>query len=311
MDRRHFLKAGMSAAAYISLPGITALLPQRAEAATLSFNLQAAMLDFVPLGMNPPITIPMWQFVDVTNPALPFATQLRVNAGDTISINLVNNLPVPINISVPGVLSNAPLCLPGGAMTYSFTAPLNPGSYPFYDESNGLLGRAMGLAGGLVVLPADGSMTMGGVAYSRDHTLLFAEVDTRLNDAVAAGLVFDMANYAPNYFFVNGLCYVRDIQHVELQMALGENVAFRMINAGLIFYPMHFHGYHVSVYSRNAVPELLVRDKDSVLIKPDEAVEALLMVNQAGLYPLHTHYLPGVTNNGSYAGGGLIVMNAA
>jgi len=197
-------------------------------------------------------------------------------------------------------------------MTYSFVAPTLPGTYSFYETQNGGVGKAMGLAGGLIVGAADGSMSLqNGATFQREHSLVFAEVDSRLNQSVAAGQPYDMANYEPDYFFVNGVSYVRNTSSVVLQMAVGENVAFRMMNAGSIFYPMHFHGYHVSVVTRSGKAENFVRDKDSVMIKPNESIEAMLNVNQAGAYPLHTHYLPGVTNNGTYAGGGLIVMNAA
>ncbi|MDH5546290.1 MAG: multicopper oxidase domain-containing protein [Gammaproteobacteria bacterium] len=312
MDRRLFIKAGVSAAAFVSFAGMTAGFSRRAEAATAEFNLLASPVDYQLSGLNPPVTIPMWQWVDITNPGPPLSTVLRVLAGDTVVINVTNALAVDINLVIPGLIDNAPPCAPGANITYTFTAPTTPGSYVFRDGQNGYVGSAMGLAGGLVVMPADGSMNLqGGVAYNRDHTLILGEVDSRLNAAIATGGSYNIQNYEPNFFFVNGRVYIRDVSKVELQMAMGENVAFRLINTGLIYYPMHFHGYHVSVITRGAAPEPLVRDKDTVMVQPGETVEAILNVNQPGLYPLHTHYLPGVTNNGVYAGGGLIIMNAA
>jgi FtsP/CotA-like multicopper oxidase with cupredoxin domain len=92
---------------------------------------------------------------------------------------------------------------------------------------------------------------------------------------------------------------------------MGENVAIRFVNTGLIYYPMHFHGYHVNVATRNRLPETSVIEKDTVPVKTNECVEVILPVGQPGLFPLHTHFVPGVTNNGVYAGGGLITLNAA
>lgn len=311
MERRQLLKAGISAAAFVSFAGLGTLIPKRAQAATLTFNLQASAIDYTPPGLLLATPIPMWQFGDTLNTGLPLATQLRVNAGDTVIVNLTNSLAVPVNFVVPGVYDSSPACPPGGSFTYTFTAPATPGSFPFYDDRNGMIGRSMGLAGALIVEPADGSATLGGRPFTRDHTLLLGEVDSRLNLAVAQGLPFDMNTYAPDYFFVNGRSYVRDTTMVELLMTVGESVAFRLVNVGQIFYPMHYHGYHVSVMTRNGRSEGIVVEKDTVLVKPAEAVEALLFVNQPGLYPLHTHYLPGVTNGGVYAGGGLMMMNAA
>ncbi len=98
-----------------------------------------------------------------------------------------------------------------------------------------------------------------------------------------------------------------------MEIAQGEEVAIRLINAGLITYPMHFHGYHVRVASRDRVPETAVVDKDTVLVGLNECVDVILPVTQAGVYPIHSHYVPAVTANGVYVnpyGGGLVVMSA-
>lgn len=311
MQRRQLLKAGLGAAAYVSLAGITATFPKRSAAAAVSFDIQAAAVEYQQPALTPPLTVPTWQFVDSANPTLPFATELRVFAGDDVTISLTNNLDSAINFVVPGILDTSPACPAGASRDYQFTAPTEPGTYLFFDTQNGLLGRAMGLSGALVVLPADGTMSFAGDAlFSREHSLVMTEIDSRLNEAVASGLAYDMADYEPNYFFVNGIMYLKDVSGVMLEMSLSETVGFRLINTGLIYYPMHFHGYHVSVINRNAQPETVVRDKDTVMLKPSETVEAILDVDKTGLYPLHTHYLPGVTNNGTYAGGGLMMLNA-
>jgi hypothetical protein len=74
---------------------------------------------------------------------------------------------------------------------------------------------------------------------------------------------------------------------------------------------MHFHGYHVNVATRNRVVETSVIEKDTVQVEIGACVDVILPVVQTGVYPLHTHYVPGVTANGSYANGGLILMSAA
>ena len=113
-----------------------------------------------------------------------------------------------------------------------------------------------------------------------------------------------------------GLSYPDTATDTDTLVAMnqGEEVAIRFINSGLITYPMHFHGYHVRVATRDRVPETAVVDKDTVLVGVGECVDVILPVTQRGAYPLHTHYVPGVTANGVYVnpyGGGLIVMSAA
>mgnify|MGYP001818238701 CR=1 FL=1 len=96
-------------------------------------------------------------------------------------------------------------------------------------------------------------------------------------------------------------------------LCLGEDVAIRLINTGLIFSPQHFHGYHVNVASRDRLPETTVIEKDTVVVYTGECVDVILPVAQPGVYPLHTHFVPGVTANGTYVnpyGGALIVMSA-
>ncbi|HFQ14297.1 MAG TPA: hypothetical protein ENK40_05830, partial [Gammaproteobacteria bacterium] len=81
-----------------------------------------------------------------------------------------------------------------------------------------------------------------------------------------------------------------------------------------ISYPQHFHGYHVNVISRNRVPETVAINKDTTQVDRDMCTDVILPVNQPGAYPLHTHYVPGVTANGVYIdpyGGALIVLLAS
>jgi hypothetical protein len=69
----------------------------------------------------------------------------------------------------------------------------------------------------------------------------------------------------------------------------------------------------VEVATRNREPETVVVDKDTVLVDLEECVDVILPVTQPGAFPLHTHFVPGVTANGVYVnphGGALIIMSA-
>ena len=169
----------------------------------------------------------------------------------------------------------------------------------------------------MVILPAGDEATLydGGPAFDRQYTLVLSDLDDRCNRAIGAGEEFDLEGYEANYFFVNGLSYPDTAEDLATRvvMAQGERVALRFVNAGLLASPMHFHGYHVEVACRDRVPETAVVDKDTVLVAPGECVDVILPVTQPGIFPLHTHYVPGVTANGVYlnpAGGALIVMEA-
>ncbi len=315
MKRRDFLKTSLTGSAAFALTGLTVLTPQRARAATVDVNLVA---EGTYKTMSDGASVFVWQFRD-TNGTGPGAltSGLVVKEGDSVNVNVTNNLDRPINFVIPGVLSGTPSVAPGASATYSFTAPA-AGSYFYTDSVNGEIGKAMGLSGPLVVMPADGSNTLysGGPAFDRQYTLVLNELDDRLNAAIANGGTYDMANYEPNYYFANGLSYPNTASDADtvVAMSVGENVAIRFINTGCITYPQHFHGYHVNVISRNRVLETVAIEKDTVQVERDMCVDVILPVVQPGAYPLHTHYVPGVTANGVYlnpAGGALIILSAS
>lgn len=311
MKRRDFLKTGLTGAAAFTLSGLTALPPRSANAATLDVNLVAEG-SFRTLADG--TSIFTWQFNNLngTGPGA-LASGLVTREGDTVNVTVTNNLDRSINFVIPGVLPNSPAVTPGGSRTYSFNAPA-AGSYLYTDGVNGEIGRVMGLAGPLIVMPADGSNSLysSGPSFDRQYTLVMSELDDRLNTAIYNGQPYSMNDYEPNYFFANGLSYPATSTDADTSvvMGVGEDVAIRFINTGAIVYPMHFHGYHVRVASRNRVPETGVIDKDTVMVDVNECVDVILPVTQPGVFPLHTHYVPGVTANGDYPNGGLIMMSA-
>ena len=290
------------------------MVPRKSSAATVDVTLVAeanfkTMIDGT--------EIYVWQFNDPDGSGPGELTSgLIVQEGDTVNVTVVNNLYLPINFVIPGVLKDSSVVLPGYSGRYSFTASV-AGSFMFYDNFNGEISRAMGLSGPLVVMPADGtdSLYRGGPAFDRQYTLVLNELDDRLNAAVYNGQPYDMADYEPNYFFVNGLSYPETAKDDDtlVKINVGEKVAIRFINTGLIMSPQHFHGYHVDVISRDRALETSVIEKDTVVVDVGECVDVILPVAQPGVYPLHTHFVPGVTANGTYLnpyGGALIVMSA-
>lgn len=314
MDRREFIKQSTLTAAAFGVSGVTTLMAREAQVGvvTASFageGVTKNMIDGTPIFM--------WQFRDL-NGFGPggLSSGLVVMEGDAVDITVYNDLDRPINLEIPGVLVGTPAVPPSGSHTYSFTAP-SAGSYFYHDNVDGEIGRAMGLAGPLIVMPADGSsrLYVGGPVFDRQYTLVLHELDDRLNSAIATGGTYDMTNYEPNYFFVNGLSYPNTASDSDTLVAMnvGDQVALRFVNTGAIINPMHFHGYHVDVATRNRIPETTVITKDTVLVEVGECVDVMLPCNQPGAYPLHTHYVPGVTANGVYVnpfGGALIVMSA-
>jgi len=335
MKRREFLKASAASAACFSMSGLTLAMPKWAEAAQTTrstINLVAEVAQktvaTAATGATANVLVPVWQFRDQAAPGPGLlASGIVGRTGDTITISLTNTLDRPINFVIPGMLETSTPVAPGSSGTIAFVLRA-PGSYFYTDGANGQLGRAMGLVGPLVVLPQQSGLNSllsnPAVApnapaapnltlFDQQYTLLLHEMDSRLNSAIASGGTFDMATYEPNYFFINGLSYpaTKSDPTTFIKMALAEVVAIRFINAGLIYYPMHFHGYHVDVVLRNRTQEKAVVSKDSVLVSVGECVDTLLEVNQVGAYPLHSHYMPAVTANGVYPFGNMLLLQAS
>jgi len=315
MNRREFVKSAAVTAGFFGFSGLTAFTPRHSFASTATFDLAA---EASPKILVDGTELTVWQFRDLNGfgPG-QLSAGMVIREGEPVDITLYNDLDRPVDFRIPGVLTDSLPIAPGSSHMYSFTAP-PAGTYLFHDSVNGDLGRAMGLAGPMVVTPAEGGnhLFTDGPAFDRQYTLVLHELDDRVNRAVASSGDFDMENYEPNYFFVNGLSYPNTIADDETQIAMnvGERVALRFVNAGLIINPMHFHGYHVEVATRNRQVETAVIDKDTVLVDIDECVDVILPCKQPGTYPLHTHYVPGVTANGVYVnpyGGALLVMRAA
>ena len=312
MNRRDFIKASLGTVAFMA-SGLT-LTPKRASAATVNITLIAEGVQKTMVDGN---SLYVWQFND-PNGSGPgaLASGMVLLEGDSVNLTIQNNLDRPINFTIEGTSIQTPNIDPGTSYTFTFTAP-SAGSYVYCDTANGFIGKSMGLAGPMVVMPADGSNTLysGGPAFDRQYTLFFQDYDDRLNAAIASGGTYNIDDYLPNYYTVNGLSYpdTKSDADTLIAMNVGENVAIRLMNAGTIIYPVHFHGYHVNVATRNRVPETEVINKDTPNVDVGECVDVILPVIQAGAYPLHTHYVPGVTANGVYVnpyGGGLIIMSA-
>ncbi|MCF6300174.1 MAG: multicopper oxidase domain-containing protein [Proteobacteria bacterium] len=314
-SRRNVLKTGLGAAALFSIGGLT-LFPKRSEAGVLTLNYVAETYNKT---MVDGVELEAWQFRDTAGLAIGpgvLNSGLVLVEGETVEIHLDNNLSKPIRFSIPGFLENGPTINAGASSIISFNAPV-AGTYLFVDDLDGELGVAMGLSGPMVVMPAGGGQQLytGGPFFDRQYTLVLSDFDDRLNSASANGQAYDLTQFESNYYFVNGLSFPNTASDPEtkMDMSLNEEVAIRFVNAGLLAYPLHFHGYHVDVISRNRMVETEVIEKDTVLVRPGECVDVILTVTQVGIYPLHSHYIPAVTASGVYLnpyGGALMIMEA-
>lgn len=310
MRRRDFLKAGAAGTAAVAVGA--GVLPRLARATVSPLALIAEQVNKSMTGGGP--SIPVWQLRDASGTPSPgpgaVPSQIVATAGEMVSVDVTNTLDRSISFHVPGItVSPTTATAPGNTTTYSFTVS-TAGSYVFYCNSEGAgdapeVGRAMGLAGPLIVQPASPAN------FTEEFTLFFQELDQDLNDAVGAGGTLspiDFEGYSPNYFFINGLSYPDTIKDSATRPVFYPDsyVLIRFISGGLLYSPMHFHGYHCRVLARDRVAETRVVEKDTVLVAAAECVDVSLGAAggtetlQDGTFPLHTHFVPAVTADGLY-----------
>lgn len=206
---------------------------------------------------------------------------LIVDQGATVTINLSNELDVPVSIVFPGhsgvTATGGPgtqsglltrEALPGGTVTYSFQAT-HAGTYLYQSGTRPELQVEMGLIGALIVRPAAPNRAYDHADSQYDHEYLFllSEMDPVIHDVVEfEGLAaLDSGDYFsrsfPVYWFINGRAAPDTMQpagsmrtqpyNCVPRMHAGEKLLMRVIGAGKDLHPYHHHGNHARIIARN------------------------------------------------------------
>ena len=163
-----------------------------------------------PAGFNPPVS--KMSAANCPSMQVPGPT-LIVNEGDTVTVNLTNNLPPAAgntSILFPGftltsvcppaqqglLTCEAP---PNGTVTYTFVAQ-TPGTRAYYSGTQGDLQVEMGLYGAIIVLPANVPAACNGGLHAQNQAAQAAWHETDFRLAHAA---YDNANtcYDREYLF--------------------------------------------------------------------------------------------------------------
>uniref|UniRef100_A0A831XF18 Multicopper oxidase family protein n=1 Tax=Geobacter metallireducens TaxID=28232 RepID=A0A831XF18_GEOME len=220
----------------------------------------------------------MWGYANGNGQMQYPGPTLIVNQGDVVTVNLTNQLTVPVSIVFPGqsgviatggvaglLTREAPAS--GGTVSYTFTAS-QPGTYTYYSGTRPELQIEMGLVGALIVRPTTNPTTQ---AYNHpdsqfDHEYLFllSEMDPRIHEYVAAGRMdlVDNTTYFPVYWFINGRTAPDTMAEANSPMLPhqpyncmpmmhpGEKILMRMIGGGRDPHPYHTHGNHHRVIAR-------------------------------------------------------------
>lgn len=153
---------------------------------------------------------------------------LCVNQGDTVTVVLHNSLPEPTSLVFSGqteVLANGAPAQPqfsgstltsltntaaanSGSVTYQFVAN-SPGTFLYQSGTDPQKQVQMGLFGALIVRPTMGADYAYNDAMTRfnpetEFLILLSEIDPAMHTRVELGKAFNLNNYHPRYWLING-----------------------------------------------------------------------------------------------------------
>lgn len=214
----------------------------------------------------------------------PGGPVLVVNQGDAVTVTLHNRLGEPTSLLFQG--QNMPPDTEGvtgvGPKSYTFTAT-TPGTY-LYEA--GLLPNtqhqpAMGLYGALVVRPAGVFTPPAGQAYGgttdfNDEALvLLSEIDPALNNNAGGPATFDMRNYNPKYFLINGKVHPNTD---NISVAAGNRILLRYVNAGIQPHSMAVLGLRQQLIATDGSLSPFFRDAVAETLAPGQTLDAITTI---------------------------------
>lgn len=268
--------------------------------------------DTTTLTMPDGAVISMWGFAEDADQDLATqdgivtvpGPQIVVPTGDTtITINLLNNLPVASSLMIAGQPSDGSVptfvdgrvmsitdeaAANGGIVSYTWT-DLRPGTYLYSSGTDPAVQVQMGLYGSLKADVVDGPLCSpepgGGtcyrdVVYDEDLTLLFSEIDPDLHDAVAndnygpGKAMTSTIGYDPKYFLINGAARSAGSPPTEIGTG-GDRLLIRFLNAGLRTVVPVVQGFYVNIVAEDGFPKRYPNEQYSVMLPAGKTHDAI------------------------------------
>lgn len=276
-----------------------------ALAAPVTINLCAATGTVT---MPDAAIVPIWGFVQDTGAGCGAATLpgpvLDVAAGDVVTVNLSNGLAENVSIIFRGqnLIPDPVGAGPGGSTSYTFTASA-PGTYMYEAGTNPGIQLPMGLYGAMVVRPATPGQAYDdpSTAFDTEAVLVLSEIDPALN---AAPTTFDLLDYQPTYWLINGRAYP---DTGTIAAAGGARLLLRYLNAGSSHHTMTLLGAREVIIAKDAFPLSYPYDLVAETIPSGQTVDAIVTVptGAAGTrFPLYNRQL--YLNSGIVPAGQLV-----
>jgi FtsP/CotA-like multicopper oxidase with cupredoxin domain len=227
------------------------------------FNLMAMPISWE---VAPGQSVMAWAY----NEQVP-GPQIRVHQGDRIRVVLTNHLTEPTTIhwhgvTVPNDMDGVPYVtqdpvMPDGTFTYEFRVVDPPGTYLYHSHFDSTTQVANGLYGAFVIEP--------------DHPTWDVEYTAILNDGALG-------------YTINGKGWPAT---APMTAKLGQTVRIRLANVGQMLHPLHLHGYHFTVVSRDGAEVQRPYEADTLVVAPGETYDVQVKATYPGVWALHCHIL--------------------
>jgi FtsP/CotA-like multicopper oxidase with cupredoxin domain len=317
------LGAGSATTAAVGAMAARGVLPATAEANTLTFRLtitdgfrplvdrtQGFFRGFKVTGTpgGPSLPGPA-----IGNPG-PGVSGQEIFEGDTVIVVITNDTTRSHTFLIERTASESPSNpvvgpsrIPAGqTVTLEFPAP-QAGTYLYRDAH--VNNRLLGMHGVMVVqpqatrrnvpyAPGNGRLALP-IELRSSYTWVFSDYDQVLGELAATTFAnseivdYPLSQVVPRFFYINGETgdeashNERTTVPVVPEQVEGrqmDGVVLRVVNAGVATHAPHWHGNHVFIVQRNAVPERqgFVEERDVVRMEPLYCLDVIL--------PAHTGY---------------------
>ena len=249
------------------------LMEPRIEDGVKVYDLTAEIVDWE---ISPGKIVKAWTY----NGVVP-APRIELEVGDTVRINLQNNLPESTSIHfhgirVPNTMDGVPpytqpVVRPGDSYVYEFTT-VEPAVGIYHSHMNGAIQLPNGLFGAFII----GEMPIPQVLQDKGITEITETVNMILNDAGTIGLS------------LNGKSFPGTEPYT---LRVGETMMVHYYNEGLMSHPMHLHQPRGYIIAKDGIPLDVPMPGDTFNIAPGERYTVLYTATDPGVWAWHCHIL--------------------
>jgi manganese oxidase len=245
------------------------LLAPRVEKGVKVFDITASVIQWE---TAPGQKVEAWTY----NEQVP-GPQMRVKEGDRVRLNVKNNLPESTavhfhGLELPNGMDGVPFITqppikPGESFVYEFTVPEgNHGSHMYHSHHNAAKQVGLGLLGAFIVEPRK---PMAIEKADVDYVMI-------LNDGMHG-------------YTLNGKSFPAT---EPVKAKKGQKLRLRFMNEGMMIHPMHLHGMHMTVITKDGWAQPAPWKCDTLNIAPGERWDVVVNCNNPGVWAFHCHILP-------------------